>query len=392
MRIALLSTDTADAAASGPGSGFALFAGLMLIERQLDLAVSLGCERAICLADTIGCEVIRLQQRAESAGVKFRAVRGASRLAGMINPDDELLAIAPGILADNDAVRAGLDRKAVLGLPADLAVPLGYERIDMHLAWAGIMLVQGSIIEHLSSLPEDVDIMSSLMRLSLQSGTPAVSLDRTLLADGHWHLNPDRATLDMREKRWIDAQRRQITFRAPGLALAEHAGARLARDVLGRAGQAAPAAGAALLTMGAIVAGAVAHPAIGLALLTCAALLSRMGEVVNRVARHVVQDAGRNPLLVVLQYMIDPVLVILLILAAPAQLALLSMFVPLMLVGLLRLGEEHSNERWRATYADRISLCAVLALAGVFGYATHAAAAIALIALGSRFLKPFREG
>ena len=391
MRIALLSTLDRNPAPGRVRPAFANFAGAMIVERQLDLARKLGAERVACLVDAVDCEVVQLQHRAERAGLKFRAIRRPDRLAGMVTADDELLVFAPGVLPDDDAVQTALERKTVLALPADIAVPLGYERLDPELAWAGVMLLPGVTVERLGDLPQDVDVPSALMRLTLQSSTGVTRLDRELLAENKWHLDPDRETLDRREKAWIDAQRRQIAFRAPGLAVAERAGARLARDLLGRAGETLPIILAGLSAVGALGAGIFGYIAIGLGLTTLTALFAHMGDVVERVSRLGRPDAKENPLLRLLGYILDPIFLVLLLLAAPAELGVLGPFVPLMLFGLLHLGARHASKIWRATYKDRILLGLLLTPAAFFGYSLEMAAAIALLVLATRFFDRFRE-
>lgn len=390
MRIALLSTLERDPQAGSPRAAFAGFAGAMVVERQLDLAIRLGCERIICLVDSIEREVLEVQDRAESAGKKFRALRNPARLSGMVTAEDEVLVLAPGLLPDDDATENAMQSRGILAFPADLAVPLGFERIDLELAWSGAMMIPGNLIERLAGLPADVDVPSALMRLALQSGTPMRNLDRELLQQGKWHLGADRQTLDAREKRWIDAQRRQIAFRAPGVAVAERAGARLARDILGQASEPLPLAAAYLSIMGALGLAAFGHAVFGLALVTLGALFGHMAEVVARVSNLNRMAKDRSLLNRVLDYLIDPVFILLLIVSAPETLGFMRAFVPLMLFGLLRLSHRHASEKWRATYGDRILLGCLLTAPAFLGYAHEAAAILALLVLVTRFFAPFR--
>lgn len=392
MRIALLSALESSPDAGGLRPAFANFAGAMVIERQLDLAIRLGCEHVACLVDAIGREIVEVQHRAEKAGVKFRPLREAGRLAEMVGSDDDLLVIAPGVLPDDNAVKKGLGGQAVLVLPADLAVPLGYERVDLELAWSGVLLAQGSVVEGLGALPDDVDVPSALMRIALQSGCPMVRLDRELPEGGRWHINADRQTLDLREINWIDDQRERIAFRAPGRAVAERAGARLARDVVGRPAQPVPIAAAGACVLAALGAAAFGYPAQGIVLTTLAVLFGHMGGVVERVAKLGRPRRKSNPLLKLLSHIVDPLFIILLVIAAPEEYGLLRAFVPLMLFGLLRLGERHASRAWRDTYADRILLGFLLAPAAFAGMSTELAAILALIVLASRFFAPFRAG
>lgn len=391
MRIALLSTVDRNAHPGSARPAFANFAGAMVVERQLDLARELGCERVICLVDAVEREVVELQHRAECSEMKFRAIRQPSRLGGMVTADDELFVIVSGLLPDDDAVKSALSDMGVLAFPADLAVPLGHERIDLGFAWAGAMLVRGHLVEKLAELPGDVDVPSALMRIALQSGIRLVPLDRKLLAEGQWHLDADRQTLKLREKRWIDAQRRRIAFRAPGLAVAERAGARLTRDIVGQSAEPIPLAASAVCLLAAMTFGILGYASVGIGLTALGALFAHIGGVVERVARRGRPRSKPNPLRRLVDLLIDPLFAILLILAAPEELGLLRGFVPLILIGLLRLGERHASEDWRATYSDRILLGLLLAPAAFFGISTEMAAALSLLVLATRFFRPLRD-
>lgn len=391
MRIALLSTLERNPEAGLVRPAFRSYAGAMVVERQLDLALKLGCGLVACFVDSVEREVIELQRRAQEAGVKFVHVREPARLFSMVGEDDEVLAMASGVLPDPEVAESALARQGVLALPADIAVPLGYERIDLEFAWAGVMLVPGKLIKTLGNLPSDVDVPSALMRLALQTGTRVVPLDRQVIEQQEWHIDPDPKALAEREKKWIDAQREPISFAAPGLAVAERAGARLARDVVGKGAERSATIAAGIAALLAVGLGGYFSPTIGLGFASLSALFARMGRVVERVAQ--LGKAERRPSILhrILDWGLDPVIVFLLYLASPEEYGLLRWFVPVMLVGLLRLSEKFASEQWRATYADRILLAALLSLAALGGFSTEVSAVIALLVLVSRFFSPFRD-
>ena len=390
MRIALLSAIGKDEGGARVHPAFASFAGAMIIEHQLELALRMGCEQVACLVDAVEREIVELQHRAEKAGAKFRALRHSSPLNDMISEGDELLVIAPGLLPDSVAAEKGLEDANILTLPAELAVPLGYERIDLEMAWSGILLAPGRMVTALSDLPEDVDVPSSLLRIALQSGGKTSMLDRDLLVDGNWMLDPDRQAIEAREKRWIEAQREDISYRAPGLAVAERAGARLARDVVGRGAQAVPVVSAVACAGASLLAAVLGYPAQGIVLTTLSALFAHMTQVVERVAAlGRPSERGFRPEIWV-DRAIDPLFVTHLVLAAPEEQGYLRVFVPLILFGLLRLAELFASENWRRTYGDRILLGLLLSPFAFAGYASELAALLALVVLGTRFFAPFR--
>ena len=391
MRIALLSTLDRDPKPGRTRPAFVPFAGARVIDRQLDLALSLGCEAVACMADGIGREVIELQHRAERAGAKFMALREPAKLSGLVTATDEILVIASGVLPDAQTTERLLTKPAVIGFPADIAVPAGFERIDPEFAWSGVLLTRGNLVERLVEMEPDIDVPSVLMRLALQSGTRLVPAERKLVDQNDWTIDATREGLAARELRWIEAQREPVSFHAPGIAVAERAGTRLARDVVGGRGENGPVVASGVFALSSVAAGALSMPAVGLALVTLAALFSRMGRVVERVANKGQVAAKRSPLLKFLEASLDILFILLIYLAAPDESDLTRIFVPLVLMGLLRLGERHGSEVWKRTYADRILLGFLLAPAAFFGFGVQAAAVIALLVLVTRFFGPFRN-
>lgn len=390
MRIALLSTLEKDPVPGRKPPAYELFAGARIVERQLDLALSLGCEKVVCLTGEVGPEVIELQHRAEQARATFVALRDPARLSGQVTAADELLVIKSSVLPDNATVERSLGRSGILAFPADQAVPLGYERIDADFAWSGVMLTLGAVVERLAELPPDSDTHSALMRLSLQRGMKPVPLKRRLLDEGEWSLHADRAELRARELRWIDAQRQAVSISAPGLAVAEGAGGRLARDVVGTKWETVPLVAAVIAAILSLTFAVIDMPAFGLGSLAISALFLRVSTVINRIARKGRSGTRDSVMARILGYAIDPLFIILLIIGAPDKFGWLAGFVPLVLIGLLRLGEMYGSEKWRDAYADRISLGFILAPAAFFGFSTEVAALVALLALASRLFAPFR--
>ena len=391
MRIALLSTLDRDPRPGRMRPAFVPFAGARVIDRQLDLALSLGCEAVACMADGIGREVIELQHRAERAGAKFMALREPAKLSGLVTATDEILVIASGVLPDAATTERLLTKPAVIAFPADIAVPAGFERIDPEFAWSGVLLTRGNLVERLVEMEPDIDVPSVLMRLALQSGTRLVPAERKLVDENDWTIDATREGLAARELRWIEAQREPVSFNAPGIAIAERAGTRLARDIVGGRGENGPVVASGVFTLFSIAAGALSMPAVGLALVTMAALFARMGRVVERVANKGQVAAKRSPLLKLLESSLDVIFILLIYLASSEESELTRVFVPLVLLGLLRLGERHGSEVWRRTYADRILLGFLLAPAAFLGFGAQAAAVIALLVLVTRFFGPFRK-
>lgn len=147
MRIALLSTldTTTESKLGQTRPPFAQFAGASVVERQLDLALAMDCKAIACLSDSVGKEVIALQHRAERAGIRFVTLRDSRLLSGLVTAADEIVLFANAVLPDSAAVLRHATKPTILVFPADVAVPLGYERISAEFAWAGVLIAPGGL-------------------------------------------------------------------------------------------------------------------------------------------------------------------------------------------------------------------------------------------------------
>ena len=391
VRIALL-TDMNDAAdRSLDKAQSPTFLSLPLLEYHLILAAKHGCEKILYLSAGESSTQDSAEKRARRLGLEFATVKTARDLSLKVAAQDELLLIAPDLLPDERRLQSLLDHgPVVLTLPAALSAQEGFERIDRDECWAGIMMVPGSVVGKLADLPPDVDLISALLRASLQSCIPTTSLGAEALADGTWHLNPSPPQRAFREQAWFADRRHDIPFTAPGLATAERVGLRLARDIAATRAAALPGLFALVAVIGALIFVAIDSPTIGFALATLAAVSVHVSSVISRLEEALTslrQDGLSHRFA---GWVIDLVLVLLLITTAPQSHALLEIFIPLMLFGVLYLGAEHGSRRWQYTYRDRVTLGCILSIAAFAGVALETAAVLALLALGTRFFRAAR--
>ncbi len=386
MRIALLSVfDTTTDTRRVPAP-YRMLAGARLVERQLDMVLAAGCETVACLAPGVGQEVIALQHRAEEAGARFIALAEPRKLSGLVSAADELLVLAPGVLPDEETLLRHLSRPGVLVFPEETAVPRGYERIDARFAWSGALLVGGSAVERLAALPGDIDPPSALLRIALQSATRVHPLETRLLDDNIWLRDPTPQDLAAREREWVASHAQVAPFTAPGLAIAERIGARLARDAMGVNLSRALSLGAALAGTIALSLALAGWEISSFGFAALAATLGAMEEVVCRIAL-----AGRvRPrttwLRQAFSILLDPLLVVLIALASPEDTEWLRLFVPVVFFALLHLGERWSKARWRRSYADRVLITALLIPAAFFGVTQAMVAALGIAVLITLFL------
>src|SRR5690606_24836361 len=121
-------------------------------------ALACGCEVVLALGDTRSRDGALLVQAAHARGAVVRPLGDAHDLLGLLNTTDELLVLAAGVVPESPhAVKTLSAAPGLLVLPAETAIPAGFERIDRDLAWAGAATIPGSLVERLRELPPDSD-------------------------------------------------------------------------------------------------------------------------------------------------------------------------------------------------------------------------------------------
>ena len=392
MRIALLSTKSDGVEEGAANPAFTKFAGASVIEHQIDTAVAMECDAVFCIVDQTSPTLERVRQSAEQSAVPFRKLVRPEQLVEAVSRDDEVLLIARGVLPDKSAVLAQLGNEpSIAGFASSTPLSPAFERLSRDVQWAGVATITGADIEALSEFPEDIDIHSTLVRIALQNGADLVRLPPELVDNARWHWAADRNALKEREAALVEAKRRAISFRAPGLAIAERIAAKLARDLLGRPLHIIASLTVMICLVGALLCAWVDMPSVGFLLICLAALAGEVAALSQRVDRKVPRLSSIIPDKFTRTALMDGVLILLLAAASPFE-GLARWFVPVVLIGLLRLGSQHASDAWRDTYQDRILLSSILACAAIMNWSHHAAMLVSLLALASRFFPQFRKG
>lgn len=387
MRLALLSALADPPGTTGASVGvqgqerpaFRRFAGKSVFAHQLDCAAHLGCERVLCLAATVGPDLGAAKAHAERAGLRFDIVDSSLRLQATVTADDEVIVIEDGVLPDRAALIEGLsERPAVLAFPADPALQLGFERIDATRAWSGALRTRGDSVARLADLPADCDLASSLLRIALQAGAQVVELDPAALSEGTWQRRVERSTTQAAEWYWVMRQVRPAPFAAPGRALVERIGLRWAHDAGGGRWARAPHVAAIATGAFAALAGLAAWPVLGLSLLLAASCALAIASIFDRVDALGAPPRKPRRALAAAGLARDGMLVVLVSMQVMTVPAWLGIVLPVMLMGLLWLGEGIAGPRARALFGDRILLIAAFIPIAILGWNTIAVAALTL--------------
>lgn len=283
MRVAILSAIHPGGEGSGAATrGLLTVAGRSVAALQLDLALRLGCERIVCLAEGLDEGVLPLLHRAEQGGATFHALSSARSLSGLVRAQDELFLFAEGVVPDPLVVGELLgERSGIVALPAEPGIEAGFERIDRDHAWAGVARLPGSAVERLVEMPFEVDAVPALLRVGLQTGTRIVPLTPSLVTDRRWALLRNEQQARAFEAAWLNQRVTLSSFAAPVHALADRAAMVLAPGFLAQRGKAAlPIAGGILGLGGALAAAWWKLPPLAFGAAALGAFLLRTGETV----------------------------------------------------------------------------------------------------------------
>ena len=151
-------------------------AGRTVIERQARLARAAGAGPIIIVVERIPAGLAAALERLRREHVPVVVARSAAEAAAAIDPNDHLLLVADGAVADTDelAQLARAEQPTVVTVPDGAFTEL-YERIDASTRWSGVALIDGTLLRDTAEMLRDWDLQSTLLRRALQGGAQHVA-------------------------------------------------------------------------------------------------------------------------------------------------------------------------------------------------------------------------
>ena len=357
-----------------------------MLSWQVDLARDLGCERFVCLSDAKSEAFDDLRDYIEEFGGEFHSINGHMPLVGLLSADQEIVVLADGLIADRSVVSTILgDRRGVLCLPDTQGIEAGFERIDAQHAWAGLFVARAQIVESLAEMPPDSDTVSLLLRLALQAGTKLQPIDDDMLNTGQWLLVKEGTEIAMREANLLDASVERVSWWQPTKAVTRRLARIVAPDGFERGPIIANIAGLGGV-LGAIGAALSGQPILSLGLVAISVFSWSFRDGLMRLAARLRGDKPPSE-----DYWrslaIDLLIVLLLSWPFDVATAPERIFLPIMLLGLLRLGAIIWPQPYANFLEDRFILVIALMLAGSLGVQSTVTGAIcfAIVALSLIF-------
>lgn len=361
---------------------FLQIAGAPVAWHQLALALAADCRKILCHARELSPDLVALQHSAEAAGAQFAVVTAPRQLSGLVSAGDEVFVFSDGLLASPAVLTPLLEAgQTVLVQPEETGIAQGFERIDINHAFAGAMRIPGRLVENLTELPADCDVVSSLTRIALQAGVAQTMVPAAAREDRAWLLVRGEADAHAAETAWIELTLQRDKTVTPGAALARLGVRAFAPALLhGGSGGNAVAAGAGVGLFMALVAGWFGFGAIALVLLGAAWTVRYAAHLVMQVAR---ARPSRFPRVAVFGLLVDAALVLLATWAAgpPAAASWThAALVPVLFVCLLRILAGSFERRWTGLLEDRASVCLILAVPAAAGLLPEAVQFLSLLA------------
>ena len=343
----------------------------------------LGCEKVLCLTSDASGELDGLLKFCRDAAIPLVFAKSASDVRREVTADDEVLVMEEGLLPGPEASAAfPFERPVVYARDADDAQWQAMERIDAERRWAGVMLLPGRCGEELSRLPEDVDVVSALLRIGLQrhvSIKPIAEKKTPSL-----FLTEDLGELQLREHgaRWLTALAKPYGFAQPLKGFAErvalhfstaHGGRRSLRVSLA-VGLAALSAALIALYFGYSVV-ALLFAAFGSGAVAAHAVLSRLTR--NLALK------GERPTktIILLRLSRDAIIAVIIAFGSPNLALTTSAFLAAALFLALALRPGPRAAEGTAFLRDRALICLALAVCAFAGFLTEAVMVLTLALL-----------
>lgn len=182
-------------------------AGMTLIEQQAERARAVGVARFLVLVDGVPPALVDACDRIRSRGMDVELVRGGADVLRLGKGHDQVLLVADGLIAGEQAWAATSNARApTLLVTADASVTQGLERIDAASRWAGLAVLPISALTAIETAPRDWDAQLLLFRSAVQVGAARIAIDPALFVSGDMMVAETNEAVAALERRLLTAQ------------------------------------------------------------------------------------------------------------------------------------------------------------------------------------------
>ena len=152
-------------------------AGRTLLEYQARLASSVGAAPIVVVVERVPQALQDAFERLRLDGIGVFPVSDVQEAVSRFEAGSMILLIGDGIVPPAELVaRLAEESEPVVTTVRDDEEHEAYERIDAEVRWAGIALVESSLLGSTAAMLGDWDLQSTLLRRTLQSGALRVPI------------------------------------------------------------------------------------------------------------------------------------------------------------------------------------------------------------------------
>jgi hypothetical protein len=162
------------------------------------MAHAAGARHIVALVDQMPSSMVSALDLLREDGIAVDIARDAADAADRIHPDEQLLLIADGIVADNSTVeRVAKNATAILLCTDGESGFQSVERIDAGCHWAGLALLDGHILRETASIVGEWALGPTLLRRAVQLGTARIFVETQVAAHAVIHFPRSQSEADL---------------------------------------------------------------------------------------------------------------------------------------------------------------------------------------------------
>lgn len=152
--------------------------GRTLLEYQVRCAVAAGAAPIVVVVERVPQALQDALERLRLEGLSAIAVSDVQDAVSRFEAGSMILMVADGIAAPADLImHLAEEPEAAVATVPDSDGFADFERVDAQTRWAGVALVDANMLGSTATMLGDWDLLSTLLRRSLQEGARRISLE-----------------------------------------------------------------------------------------------------------------------------------------------------------------------------------------------------------------------
>ncbi len=182
-------------------------AGRSVLDYQVRSAAAAGASPVVVLVERVPQSLQDVFERLRLDGIAVTQAGDVHEAVSRFEARSDILLVGDGVvLPAASLARLAEESGATIVTVPDDDLHQSFERIDSDTRWAGIALIEGTMLASTAKMLGDWDLQSTLLRRTIQEGARHVPLDT---GAGDALLAEERQALDAFQERLFDASRAQ---------------------------------------------------------------------------------------------------------------------------------------------------------------------------------------